>query len=268
MTPGEFILVQGDTYSHELTAFEPPEQVAAVYNPLIYARDPWSRYLNTYGGTRKRVVFLGMNPGPWGMAQTGIPFGEIDAVREWMGITGTVNTPEAEHPKRKVAGFACTRSEVSGRRLWGFFRDHFPKAETFFRHALVLNYCPLVFMGETGKNITPDKLPVEQRNFIYEICDRFLADAIAVLQPEVAIGIGSFARKRLDACTEEHLICAQKRAGAHGVDIHSDAGSTPPRIETILHPSPASPRANRGWAAEAMAMLESSGVWERIVDPT
>ena len=34
----------------------------------------------------KRVVFLGMNPGPFGMAQVGVPFGEVAAVRDWLRI--------------------------------------------------------------------------------------------------------------------------------------------------------------------------------------
>ena len=102
---------------------------------------------------------LGMNPGPWGMAQTGVPFGEIPAVRDWMGISSVVDKPGNEHPKRPVEGFACERSEVSGRRLWGLFSEKFPNPEDFFRDHFVANYCPLVWMGETGKNITPDKLP-------------------------------------------------------------------------------------------------------------
>ena len=38
---------------------------------------------------RKEAVFLGMNPGLWGMAQTGVPFGTVSLVRDWMGIEDT-----------------------------------------------------------------------------------------------------------------------------------------------------------------------------------
>jgi single-strand selective monofunctional uracil DNA glycosylase len=67
----------------EKLRFAPP--VTHVYNPLTYA---WQRARGISGGASaaraKEVVFLGMNPGPFGMAQTGVPFGEVAAVRDWM----------------------------------------------------------------------------------------------------------------------------------------------------------------------------------------
>ena len=115
-----------------------------VYLPLDYAREPHEAYLKRFGGGKKRVVFLGMNPGPFGMAQTGVPFGEIPAVRDWMGISAPVGKPAIEHPKRPVEGFACLKSEVSGRRLWGLFAERFGSADDFFRDHFVINYCPLI----------------------------------------------------------------------------------------------------------------------------
>ena len=44
--------------------------VANVYNPLDYARIPHEEYLRRYAAGEKTAVFLGMNPGPFGMAQT------------------------------------------------------------------------------------------------------------------------------------------------------------------------------------------------------
>ena len=67
--------------------------VRYVYDPLIYARVPYEMYLARFGAGKKRVVFLGMNPGPWGMAQTGVPFGEVAAVKTWLGISGSVKSP-------------------------------------------------------------------------------------------------------------------------------------------------------------------------------
>ncbi|MCL1818442.1 MAG: single-stranded DNA-binding protein, partial [Spirochaetaceae bacterium] len=129
--------------------------VAAVYNPLVYARKPHEAYLRLAGGKPKKIVFLGMNPGPWGMAQTGVPFGEVAAVRDWLGISAPVGSPPAPHPKRPVEGFACAKSEVSGRRLWGLFRERCSSAAAFFAEHFVANYCPLVFMDKGGANITP-----------------------------------------------------------------------------------------------------------------
>jgi single-strand selective monofunctional uracil DNA glycosylase len=149
--------------------FEPP--VEYVYQPLDYAWAPHEAYLRRFGASRKKVVFVGMNPGPFGMTQTGVPFGEIAAVRDWMGICEPVGKPEREHPKRPVVGFDCPQSEVSGRRLWGHFAARFGAAANFFREHFVANFCPLVFIEAGGKNFTPDKLPAAEATPLNALCD-------------------------------------------------------------------------------------------------
>ncbi|HNN08110.1 MAG TPA: single-stranded DNA-binding protein [Azospira sp.] len=217
-------------------SFAPP--VSHVYNPLEYARAPHEAYLRRYGAGRRRVVFLGMNPGPFGMVQTGVPFGEIAAVRDWMGIEATVEKPATENPKRPIEGFACTRSEVSGRRLWGLFAERFGTAEAFFTDHFVANYCPLAFFDH-GRNLTPDKLPAAETAPLEAACDAHLRALVEALQPEWLIGVGGFAE-------------ARAAAALRGYDI---------RIGRVLHPSPASPAANRGWAAAAEKQLLALGVW-------
>jgi single-strand selective monofunctional uracil DNA glycosylase len=214
------------------------EPVHFVYNPLVYARKPHEMYLKRYGSGTKEVVFLGMNPGPFGMAQTGVPFGEVNLVRDWMGIEAPVDKPPAEHPKRPITGFACARSEVSGSRLWGWARDRFGTPERFFERFFVINYCPLVFLEESGRNRTPDKLPVAERKPLQAECDEALSAAIDLLSPERVIGIGVYGRD------------AAKRALA-GTGIE---------IGCVLHPSPASPKANKGWARQAEQDLKAAGV--------
>jgi single-strand selective monofunctional uracil DNA glycosylase len=217
--------------------FQPPTE--AVYNPLDYAGAMHTAYVTRFCRKKKRVVFLGMNPGPWGMAQTGVPFGEVATVREWMKLDAEVGKPKPEHPKRPIEGLACQRSEVSGARLWGLFAERFGTAEAFFDEHYVANYCPLVFMEASGKNRTPDKLPKEEREPLERACDKHLAALIELLQPEVVVGVGKFA---------EHK--ALKVIGEGG-----------PRVTTVLHPSPASPIANRGWSPQATAQLIERGVW-------
>jgi len=217
------------------------EPVACVYRPLDYAWQAHQRYLEKFGRGRKRVVFLGMNPGPFGMVQTGVPFGEVAAVRDWMGIHEAVGKPVAEHPKRPVEGFACQRSEVSGRRLWGLFAERFGTAAAFCKNHFVLNYCPLVWMTATGANLTPDKLPAAEMAPVEQACLNHLSELIPLLEPAFLIGVGAFAEERLH------------RAAAA-------CGSTA-RIGRILHPSPASPAANRGWAQAATRQLAELGVW-------
>ena len=217
-------------------SFAPP--ITHVYNPLEYAREPHARYLARYGAGPKRVVFLGMNPGPFGMAQTGVPFGEVSLVREWLRIDGRVSRPDPEHPKRPIEGFACTRSEVSGARLWGTIRERFQSPEHFFAEHFVANYCPLVFMEASGKNRTPDKLPTAERTALFEACDEHLQALVRALGPAWVIGIGKFAEGRA-------------RAALSGSDV---------QVGTILHPSPANPVANRGWAERASKQLSELGI--------
>ena len=213
--------------------------VTHVYNPLDYAWAAHRKYLRKFGAGRKRVIFLGLNPGPFGMVQTGVPFGEVAAVRDWLGITARIGRPPREHPKKLVAGFACHRSEVSGRRLWGFFAARFARPEEFFADHFVVNYCPLAFFDEGGRNLTPDKLPVAPAGKLFHACDAHLRRVVEMLEPEWLVGVGDF---------------AARRAGM----IFPDAA---PRIGKILHPSPASPAANRGWAAAAERQLRALGAW-------
>lgn len=230
----------------------PGGQVTHVYNPLDYAREPWEAYLRLAGAGHRKVVFLGMNPGPWGMAQTGVPFGEVAAVRDWMGIRARVGTPEHLHPNRPIQGFNCQRSEVSGRRLWSLMRDRFGTAEQFFGAHFVANYCPLVFMAETGRNVTPDKLAASEREPLFRLCDDYLVQTITALEPQYVIGVGKFAEARIrKALADNGRIVASSAESPYG---HITVGS-------ILHPSPASPAANKGWAVTAARQLTELGVW-------
>ena len=224
-------------------SFGPP--VVEVYNPLDYAALPHKKYLDLAGSAPREVLFLGMNPGPYGMAQTGVPFGEVAAVRDFLGIEEAVGRPRREHPKRPIQGFACQRSEVSGRRLWGLFKERFGSPRAFFMDHYVANYCPLVFMDEGGANLTPDKLPKEEALPLFEACDRALSDTISLLKPRWLIGIGGFAFKRLELVQKKFF--------------PDNSGFS---VAQILHPSPASPKANAGWDREVVETLTQLGVWE------
>lgn len=214
------------------------EPVAFVYNPLDYARDPHEKYLKAWGNGPKRALLLGMNPGPFGMAQTGVPFGDVALVRDFLRVTGDVRRPAKEHPKRPVQGFACARGEVSGQRLWGFARDRFGSPERFFEHFFVVNYCPLAFMEASGVNRTPDKLPKAEQAQLFGACDRALGAIVRELAPEFVIGVGAFASARAKLALP----------GFEGT------------IATISHPSPASPKANRGWAELVENELRQHGL--------
>jgi len=211
--------------------------VPFVYNPLAYARAPHEAYLERWGSkTPREVVMFGMNPGPFGMAQTGVPFGDVVMVRDFVRVTGQVGRPAREHPRRAVTGFDCTRSEVSGTRFWGWARDRFGSAERFFEKVFVANWCPLVFMEDSGRNCPPDKLPAAERAELFRACDDALSRVVEVLRPRLVVGIGRFAEQRART--------------ALGSEVS---------IGGILHPSPASPAANRDWAGHVDAQLRTLG---------
>ena len=203
--------------------FGPP--VTHIYNPLTYARSAYDEYLKRYGRRPKEVLLLGMNPGPWGMVQTGIPFGEIDAVSGWLGIGPHRGAPRMFHPKRPVEGFLCKRHEVSGKRLWGWAENTFGTPENFFRRFFVANYCPLMFLEEGGRNRTPNQLPLAERKTLLAPCDQALLETVRYFQPRHVVGIGAFAADRA-------------KAALKGLDV---------TVGRITHPSPANPKANRGW---------------------
>src|SRR5688572_7788748 len=182
--------------AEEVGGLEFSAPIAHVYNPLVYARVPHEAYLERWGESPKEVLLLGMNPGPFGMAQTGVPFGDVAMVRDFVGVTGEVDRPEHEHPARPIQGFHCTRSEVSGSRLWGFAQATFGSAELFFQRFFVVNYCPLVFMEASGKNFTPDKLRAAEQAALFEVCDRALQRIVERLQPRHVVGVGAFAAER------------------------------------------------------------------------
>jgi len=219
----------------EPLTFGPP--VAHVYRPLDYAWASHRAYLERYGTGPGRVVWLGMNPGPFGMAQTGVPFGEIASVRDWLGIRAEVGRPPREHPKRPVEGFACSRSEVSGARLWGWAARRFGTPERFFADHFIINHCPLLFLHETGRNLTPDKLARSERDAMLALCDAAVGEMIEALQPRRVIGVGNWSEARARAVVGDRI-----------------------PVGRVLHPSPASPAANRGWSEAAEAQLLAMGV--------
>lgn len=218
--------------------FAPP--TAYVYNPLVYANGPWTVYCNTYGQGTREILLVGMNPGPFGMAQVGVPFGEVSFVRDWLRIEAKVDKPLREHPQRPITGFDCKRSEVSGFRFWSWAREHFQSPDVFFKRFFVANYCPLVFMEDSGRNRTPDKLPFEERSALFEVCDRALKRTVRYFEPKYVVGIGKFARDRIVTALSDDF-------------PNVVVGSVP-------HPSPASPLANTGWSGLMTQALNELGI--------
>jgi single-strand selective monofunctional uracil DNA glycosylase len=233
---GMHAIVDALVGSVEPLTFAPP--VTFIYNPLVYARRSYNDYCRLYAAGPKEVILLGMNPGPWGMVQTGIPFGDARMVSEWLALKGSIDAPIRQHPMRAIQGFACSRREVSGQRLWGWAQRRFGTPRRFFKRFWVANYCPLAFLEESGRNRTPDKLPKDERQPLFAACDQALKAIVDLLKPVYVIGIGKFARERATSALE-------------GLDL---------KIGGITHPSPANPKANQGWEELVETELAAAGI--------
>ena len=240
------LIAAAETLSAQLDGLNFSAPVTHVYNPLDYAGAAHTQYLTQWGNQpqSRRVIFLGMNPGPFGMVQVGVPFGEVSIVHEWLRIDAPIQQPLHMNPKRPIEGWACTRSEVSGRRLWGLFRERFGTPEAFFAEHFVANYCPLAFF-DNARNVTPDKLPAAEMAPVIDACDAHLRTLVETMQPEWVVGVGAYA--------EAQTVRALASSGHQ------------PRIGRVLHPSPASPAANRGWAEAATRQMIEQGIWRAEV---
>lgn len=217
--------------------------ICYVYNPTVYANEPYEKYMRLYCNNEKKILFMGINPGPWGMCQTGVPFGEVNMVKNWLDIDGNVDVPNKMCNERRIQGFNCTRKEVSGDRFWNFFKDLCGTPKRFFRNCFLYNYCPLAFMKEKGANITPADKSMENtlKSSLQEACDAAFNEVILTLKPDIIIGIGRYAEKRaLDIV--KHL----------SQDI---------KVLYLLHPSPRTP-GNNNWAEEASSFIKKNNLTE------
>lgn len=211
-----------------------------VYNPLDYAWQCHEAFLRKYIEKNAVALFLGMNPGPFGMMQTGVPFGEILAVKNYLKIEGIVSKPQIEHPGRPVLGLETTRSEISGKRIWGLIAEHYPKCD-FSKDIAVFNYCPLGFLLniKTAKNETPDHLAKDERKALEDVCNSYLYDVIEMINPKMLVGVGKYAQNKLETVNDK-----------------SDR-----KVFSIIHPSPGNPQANNGWSEKTTAKLREEGLW-------
>lgn len=211
-----------------LDAYPRPRRVAYVYHPLRYAWEAHAAYLARYGGGAGRALFVGMNPGPWGMTQSGVPLADPSWARGWMGLGGRVEAPAARvHPRIPVLGYASTRRDPTGGKFYGWARARFGTAEAFFARAFVLNYCPLLFLDEAGRNVTLPQLAGADARPLFARCDRHLAEALRALRPRLVLPMGAFAAERVRGALEAERIDAPLRP--------------------VRHPSPANPANNAGW---------------------
>lgn len=219
-------------------------KVGWYYNPLDYAWPVHRAYKESLCNPSGRALLVGMNPGPWGMGQTGVPFGDPQIVGDWMGLGKdfVIKKPASERDSRPVNGFDSERREGSGQRLYGFLKECFGNLKNFFEANFVISYCPLLMFTPEAKNLTPPNLLKKEKKKIYSICDPYLKDMINIYSPEVLVGIGKFATERL-----------REVSPSDGDDIFR-----------IPHPSPANPEATRNggsyWRSRVKKVLTEANL--------
>jgi len=225
----ERLLEWESTLVKELQTLRFPSPVSFIYSPLEYAWPLHEEYVRRYYRPTARVLFVGMNPGPFGMVQSGIPFGDVVIVKEWLDIRGDlVSTalPERVHPKRPILGLNCPRREVSGQRFWGWARQGWHSSDGFFSWAFVYNYCPLAFLSSSGKNISLEQLREgNSKTELLRHCNRCLLYLVDDWKPLVIFGLGKFAYQMCDQVVG-HL-CP---------------------VYMLPHPSPANPKSGAYWS--------------------
>ncbi|KAK3893820.1 hypothetical protein Pcinc_002381 [Petrolisthes cinctipes] len=220
-----------------------------VYNPLDYASQIHHDFVSKFCRGPKKVLLLGMNPGPWGMGQTGVPFGHVDYARDWLEVKGEVTKPVNEHEKRPISGLNCKRKEVSGDRMWSLLKQLSGTPEVLFTNIFLHNYCPLYFLKDSAKNVTPPELKVHERAELEKVCNRALVQVVDLLGVEHVIGVGNYAAERArKALTNE--------------------GREDIKVSTLMHPSPVNPAANKGWANIAIKQLTDNKTIEYFKSST
>ena len=171
------------------------------------------------------------------MAQTGVPLARLILPVIGWAWNLVLGSPRLSIPSAwfRVLNVRAVRSCVLD---YGGGQERFGSADSFFETFMVVNYCPLVFMEASGKNRTPDKLPAAEIQPVNEACDWALLEMAKYYKPERVIGVGAYAEKKAATVLSELNIS----------------------IGRILHPSPASPIANRGWAPAAEKQLSQMGI--------
>lgn len=260
-----------------LDTFRHPAGVSHVYNPLSYmatAHEAWlSRYVQ-YGEcdevavTPSPYLILGMNPGPWGMVQTGVPFGDVPNAGKLIGVRDgstpftaqipcgvslpAIFKPQLDgiqlHPKRPVQGFACTRVEASGDRLWGGLATVWGLLDAVLDDCFAMNYCPLAyFSGEAGENVTPEAFikagPYRDEAYAQElddVCGAYLRTVMRAMDTKVVLAIGRYAERK--------------------AKIAASMVANKPAVVYLTHPSPLATRNAEQWAEMARTTMQAAGV--------
>lgn len=241
----QFLDIECDL-NNELNELQFPKNITHIYNPIVYALNLHCQYIKKFLNGKKKVMLIGMNPGPNGMVQNGVPFGNTNTVKNLMKIQGQVDQPPSLNPKRPVTGLSCTTEEPSGVRIWNLLQKLAGSLEVFGEQCFLHNFCPLAFFDEQGKNITPSELKGKIKSTLRDICLKYLEKEIQLIQPEIIIAIGSYVGDSLRKLSKQSIYVR-----------------TNIKILQLAHPSPRSLN-NNNWPEKATEFFESNDLLKYI----
>ena len=132
-----------------------------VWNPGSYGA-PWHRVFREIYPLRERpILMFGLNPGPYGMGQTGIPFTDVRRLRQCLPKMALTLRERGREPRvpglapRSLRRFFTREFESSAVRVYRFLELGWGSAEKGWRSVGVANSCPLLFLDPEGRNQTP-----------------------------------------------------------------------------------------------------------------
>jgi single-strand selective monofunctional uracil DNA glycosylase len=187
-----------------------------IWNPGLYAASWHALFRKEYPASAGCILVFGLNPGPYGMAQTGIPFTDLKRLREHLprlakglerrgcSLAGVGLAPRSLRP------YLSRTFESSAVRVYRFLSRGWGSAEDGWRSVVVANPCSLLFMDAAGENRTPADLvgAVSRRTGslvaarrLRERCNalRRLAarEAVRVLSPRGVVLLGKDAQRAM-----------------------------------------------------------------------
>ena len=168
-----------------------------VWNPQLYGLPLYRRFATEHLPTsRGAIVALGLNPGKYGMSQTGIPFTDVTrAARVGIAIEPPGLAPASLRPFLK--SYRVERSSASVYNLldalWG------GPAEGW-RRLWAVAPCGLLFLEPDGTNVTPADARLARRDDVRELRLRVIRESVEAARPRGVLLLGQdVARVAADA---------------------------------------------------------------------
>jgi len=164
-----------------------------VWNPALYALDIYQEYLTKFPPEPGAILALGLNPGPYGMAQTGIPFTDCRTASGALGMEMTIpgKAPDDLISRLKKANGKWRGTyERSSLGMYRFLILAWGDIKTAYRNWFVGNPCPLLFLDPERWNVTPADPRLRRMKEVGELRQRAVIGFSEILNPRGIVCFG------------------------------------------------------------------------------